>query len=263
VADPLISVLLPTRGRPKLLRESVGSLHETATKDQAPFEVLYAFDADDEEGLTAYDWLAWNLPGIHRPRIFQQRHGYAGLHIYVNALAGWPYNPGWAGPKGRWLLLWNDDAVMHTYGWNTEIAKWPDRYVLDCWSNHEPRTCAFPVVPRWWVDRLGHFSLNAHNDTWWQEIGERTRRLVRIDVDVYHRRFDLSGDPVLDDETYQDKLEQHQTAEFYTDRVAGRIARDATVIQKLMVAQYEARWQGRADWEREGRTDGAALGPTQ
>ena len=247
MGDPLISVLLPTRGRPELLRQSVGSLFETAM-DDAAFEVLYAVDGDDEGTL---DLMIGPMlrTGTDRVHVAPQRHGYAGLHLYVNALV--PHT------RGRWLLLWNDDAIMQTYGWDTEIAKWPDRYVLDLWSNHEPRTCAFPCVPRWWVNRLGHFSLNAHNDTWWQEIGERTRRLVRIDVDVYHRRFDLSGEEVADDTTYREGLEQHQTADFYTSKVDGLIARDARVIQKLMVAQYQARWQGRSDWDREGRLDRA------
>jgi len=253
--DPLISVLLPTRGRPELLRESVGSLIETANKDYASprFEILYGFDQDDQASLAAFDQIAYGQPGLlHRPKIFWERHGYAQLHEYVNTLSGMAL--------GEWLLLWNDDAVMQTYGWDAEIARWPDRYVLDCWSNHEPRTCAFPVVPRWWVQKLGHFSLNAHNDTWWQEIGERTRRLVRIEVDVLHRRFDLTGEN--DDQTYREGLEQHQTADFYTEKVDSWIARDATVIQNLMVAQYQARWRGEADWADEGRTGRAALGPT-
>ncbi len=119
--------------------------------------MLYAFDQDDEEGLDAYDRIAWDHAGRHRPKIFRDRHGYAKLHEYVNVLAKMAH--------GRWLLLWNDDAIMQTYSWDDEIARWPDRYVLDCWSNHEPRTCAFQVVPAWWVRKLGHFSLNAHNDT--------------------------------------------------------------------------------------------------
>lgn len=253
MTEPLVSVLLPTRGRPQLLRESVGSLLETAAKDFAPpqFEILYAFDQDDHAGLEAYDHIVWgNRGGMHRLKIFPQRYGYEGLHEYVNTLAGMA--------QGRWLLLWNDDAVMQTYGWDTEIAKWPDRYVLDLWSNHEPETCAFPCVPRWWVEKLGHFSLNAHNDTWWQEIGERTRRLVRIEVDVLHRRFDLDdGAEAANDATYAQSAAQRQSKAFYTEQNLNLIAQDARVVQDLMIAQYRARWQGRADWEHEGRVDRA------
>lgn len=256
MTDPLISVLLPTRGRPQLLRESVQSLLETCS-DPRSFEVLYAVDDDDQDETCAViDQLIW-AGGRHRTKIFQERYGYARLHEYVNFLSGQPAPPSWAGPDGRWLLLWNDDAVMQTYGWDAEIAKWPDRYVLDLWSNHEPETCAFPCVPRWWVDRLGHFSLNAHNDTWWQEIGERTRRLVRIEVDVYHRRFDLTGEGVADDATYAQTQTQRQSQQFYTKDNLALIAQDAKVIQDLMIAQYRARWRGEADWEHEGRVDRA------
>lgn len=233
--QPLVSVLLPTRARPGPLTASVESLLEKAG-DPDEIQICYAVDDDDEATIELLGELArptdtvWVTP----------RHGYSGLHQYVNELV----------PQavGIWYLLWNDDAIMQTYGWEWEIAKFRPRYVLDCWSNHEPLTCAFPVVPAWWVEAIGHFSLNAHNDTWWQQIGEMTHRLVRVDIDVLHERHDLTGKNY--DETYREKVELHQTALFYTTHNINLIKQDAKVIQKLLTRQRDLRLKGGA-WECE------------
>jgi len=244
VIEPLVSVLLPTRGRPQALRESVGSLFETAG-DHNAFEVLYAVDADDQEDtLTAVDQMMLD-GGRHRVKIFQERHGYANLHEYVNYLAGRPY--GWAGPAGDWLMLWNDDAIMQTYGWDWRIRELPCRFILDTWTNHPTLTCTFPIVPRVWVEAIGHFSLNAHCDTWWQLIGEWTHRLVRADIDVQHNRFDLTGQN--HDLTYEQGRLQHQTVSFYSAATTELIKQDASVVMGLVEAQRNRRLQGRTDWE--------------
>ena len=96
------------------------------------------------------------------------------------------------------------------------------------------------------VKAIGHFSLNAHNDTWWQEIGARLHRLVRIDVDVLHNRYDLTG--LNDDDTYRQKLREHQTTNFYaTDATAAR-DEDGKVISKLLASQRDARLRGQ-EWQ--------------
>jgi len=245
VAEPLISVLLPTRGRPEALCESVASLYETAG-DRSAFEILYAVDDDDQVAtLQAWDQIVDDHGGRHRPKVFPQRHGYSNLHEYVNCLAG--KSTGWDGPAGQWLMLWNDDATMQTYGWDWQIAKFPPRYILDCWTNHPPLTCTFPIVPRAWVQAIGHFSLNAHCDTWWQLIGEWTHRLVRADIDVQHNRFDMTGQN--NDQTYEEGRVQHQTRSFYSAATAELIRRDASVVMGLLEAQRNRRLQGRQDWE--------------
>lgn len=238
MTDPLISILLPTRGRPEALRDSVASLMETAGDDGA-FEILYGVDHDDT---VTSRFIRDNImagPGRHRMTIFPQRHGYADLHKYVNALA--------SAARGRWLMLWNDDAVMQSYGWDWRIRDFPPRYILDCWTNHLPLTCTFPIVPKVWVDALGHFSRNAHCDTWWQLIGEWTHRLVRADIDVQHNRFDLTGRN--NDPTYRQGREQYQTVSFYSAETVELIKIDAGVVMGLVTAQRSRRLEGRTDWE--------------
>lgn len=236
MTGPLVSVLLPTRGRPDVLRESVASLIETAG-DPTAFEIRFGIDEDDPDTERALG------AGIKRDldwtEVFSQRHGYAGLHRYINSLA--------KHARGQWLMLWNDDAVMQTYGWDWRIRELPDRYILDCWTNHLPLTCTFPIVPRHWVQTLGHFSLNAHCDTWWQLIGEWTHRLVRADIDVQHNRFDLTGRN--NDPTYREGREQYQTHSFYSADTVELIKQDANVVMGLLTEQRNRRLQGRSDWE--------------
>lgn len=226
----MISVLLPTRGRTHLLNATVDSLlHRAHHRDQV--QMCYAIDRDDEHTVEHVH----NITRPHDNISITDRFGYAGLHHYVNQLA--------RRASGEWLFLWNDDALMLTEGWDAEVRRWPTRFILDTWSNHPPLTCVFPIVPTEWVRWLGHFSMNAHNDTWWQEIGERTRRLVRIDIDVMHNRADLTG--LNNDATYAEKAAAHQTAAFYTEEVMDLIDRDAATIMRMLVRGRDRRMRGR------------------
>jgi hypothetical protein len=50
------------------------------------------------------------------------RQGYHRLHIYNNKLA--------EHTDARWLMIWNDDAVMETQGWDTEIMQHEGEFKL-------------------------------------------------------------------------------------------------------------------------------------
>ena len=59
-------------------------------------------------------------------------------------------------------------------------------------NNHHPDI--FPLVHRKIYEILGHFSLNAHNDTWihWvAELAEIEKKDFRIKA--FHDRFDITG----------------------------------------------------------------------
>jgi hypothetical protein len=231
---PLVSILLPTRGRPEALTRSVESLREKAG-DADSIQICYAVDADDEAAAETVSELKVRDDCVS----YFPRHGYGNLHLYVNEVAQLG--------RGTWLMLWNDDAIMQSYGWDWRIAEFKPRYVLDCWTNHPPLTCTFPIVPAAWVQALGHFSLNAHCDSWWQYLGEWTHRLVRADIDVLHERYDLTGSN--NDETYQQGWQEHQTDEFYNRRNVDLIKADAKVVMGLLEQQRTRRLKGMAEWE--------------
>lgn len=160
----MISVLLPSRGRPDLLRSSLYSLRGRASKPDS-FEIHVAFDADDPDTASAATFLA----NMHRTT----RFGYAGLHHYFNLLAD--------KAAGDWLYLWNDDAVMLTDGWDDIINERKPDTVL-----HTIIKTRFPVIPAAWVRHIGHLSLSRHCDTWWDELGKELRRHEGVPIQGAH-----------------------------------------------------------------------------
>jgi glycosyltransferase involved in cell wall biosynthesis len=210
--DPLISVLLPSRGRPEALAESVGSLRHLAT-DPDRVEVLVASDDDDPPTDRAARALgARSLVG--------PRWGYPRLQMYVNALAHHA--------NGTWLLLWNDDARMLTKGWDERVAEaepgvlWPSH-------NDSPMLNIFPVVHRRLVELLGHFSLSAHCDSWVQDVAQAVGIHHRIPVGILHDRFDLTGGH--DDQTYRDAQAGYRTADYHSPEMSAARQRDIETLR--------------------------------
>lgn len=207
----MISVLCPTRGRPESMRKSAASLLDRAN---GPVEILTYVD-DDDPMLERYG----------TPTIVGPRFGYLGLHRYVNALADVA--------QGEWLFLWNDDARMLTSGWD-EIVAGHQPAVLSPMSNHNGRQmdgCVFPIVPTDWVRRVGHFSLNAHNDTWWGQIGKVLDRLVDLDdVLVLHDRIDLTGGH--NDQTAAER--RYDREGFFSEAMQDAIRRDVEMLRCML-----------------------------
>src|SRR4051812_41755806 len=111
MADPRISVMLPTRGRPKLLRKSIASLLDRAD-DPDSLEFLLGIDTDDRKTVEAFLGLHANVKAVVMPRV-----GYAGMKEYWNRLASIAV--------GDWIFMWGDDALMQTEGWDSIIATLP------------------------------------------------------------------------------------------------------------------------------------------
>ena len=182
----MISVLIPSRGRPKSLAGSADSLLSLAANpDQV--EILAAIDPDDEP---AYAGLRdegrirfWTAP---------ERYGYMRLERYYNHLA--------AMAQGSWLLgTWNDDARMLTQGWD-EIIEAQDPAVLWLGCTTMGGGNFWPAWPAAWTRALGHVALVSNVDVWMSEIGRRLGRERQIPVEVFHDRKDVTGGH--DDATY-------------------------------------------------------------
>jgi hypothetical protein len=184
----VISVLLPTRGRPGRLEASIDSLFSTAD-DPGEVEVLCAVDPDDRDSADKCRRLskmygrerfsAWDAP---------ERFGYGRLHEYVNFLAGQA--------TGDWLMLWNDDAVMRQgrQGWDTVVHGYaPDRClfmdaIYPAVGGPGARGNIFPVWPQSWYQNTGYVSLSPNNDVWISEVARRAGAEVRIPVTAEHQR---------------------------------------------------------------------------
>lgn len=155
---PLVSVLMPSRGRADLAKQAINSL------GKGDYEVIIGMDADDPSIDELKD---------HNPLIFAERHGYGALHEYYNQMS--------QVAKGDWLMLFNDDAIMETPNWTGIIAPHNPHIpqVLNVWQKNTPDNL-FPLISRKWYEIVGHFSLNAHADSWVQQIGERLGNQVHV-----------------------------------------------------------------------------------
>src|SRR5947209_173474 len=100
----LFSLIIPTRGRPEGLRRLLDSLHGTAD-DRSAIEAIAVIDEDDAESRAfSYPDLSFN------PVIVP-----AGLKMGELNLAGY------RAARGKFLMLLNDDVIVRTRGWDTQL----------------------------------------------------------------------------------------------------------------------------------------------
>lgn len=195
----MISVLLPSRGRPTALRDTITGLRQHADQPDR-IEILVAVDPDDPDtSLAAADLNVdhlWPAPS---------RYGYHQLHRYINALA--------IQASGDWLMLWNDDARIRTTGWDSIIHQ-QNPGVLWPHSNDVPGCNTFPIWPRAWTAALGHVSLSPHCDSWIQHLGETLGQQQRIPVGILHDRADLTGGH--DDQTRAESANGYRTSDYHS-----------------------------------------------
>lgn len=193
-----IAVLLPTRGRTDALdRSLIGLLEKAADLDS--IQVLLGLDTDDDIGITHFqDELQPKLDdmGVHYTAMTFEPMGYSQLHDYVNTLA--------KNSSADWMFFWNDDAIMETQGWDTEITKHTGEFkLLAVHTHHDHPYSIFPIVPRAWLDVIGHLSLHSMNDAWLSQNAYCVDIYKRIEVDVLHDRADLTGNNL--DATYKER----------------------------------------------------------
>lgn len=191
-----ISILLPTRGRTESLERSVKSVFELAANPER-VQIMFGFDNDDEVGITHFKeklqpWL--DERKIAYTAMSFQSVGYIRLNEYVNALA--------KASDSRWFVFWNDDAVMLTGAWDQEIMTYDGQFKLLAFHTHNDHPYSiFPIVPRVWLDLLGYLSPHPITDAWTSQQAYMLDIWQRIDVDVLHDRFDLTGNN--NDETFK------------------------------------------------------------
>lgn len=193
-----ISLLLATRGRTDALGRSIRSLFELADNPHR-LEILFAFDRDDEVGKTYFSqelqpWLDQHR--YHYTAMLFDPLGYIRLHLYNNKMA--------EKARAPWLVIWNDDAVMQTQSWDTEIVKYSGSFRLLAFHTHNDHPYSiFPIVPRKWYELLGYISPHPTQDGWLSQQAYMLDIWQRIPVHVLHDRHDLTGNN--GDETYKNR----------------------------------------------------------
>lgn len=149
----MISILIPSRQRAKMLKTTIQSL------GKGDYEVLVWVDDDDPE---LDDYMSLPATVFIKPRV-----GYVNFHLMVNFLA--------AHAKGSWLMLWNDDMRLNTPDWTDWLESYDSRQplVLNFWDPANPRNNLAPAISRKMYKLMGHYSLNTHCDSWVQDIANQ------------------------------------------------------------------------------------------
>jgi hypothetical protein len=193
-----IAILLPTRGRTEALTRSLIGLLEKAS-DLSSIQVLLGLDTDDAVGIEHFqEELQPKLDdmGVEYTAVAFEPMGYSQLHDYVNTLA--------LNSSADWMFFWNDDAVMETAGWDTVINSYTGQFkLLAVHTHHDHPYSIFPIVPRAWLDLIGHLSLHSMNDAWLSQNAYCVNIYQRIAVNVLHDRADLTGNNL--DATYKQR----------------------------------------------------------
>jgi hypothetical protein len=193
-----IAVLLPTRGRTAALSRSVESLVNLA-KDPDSIQIMLGFDNDDPVGIEHFSsvlqpWL--DERDLHYTAMTFEPMGYIRLNEYVNTLA--------EKSSADWLVFWNDDAIMETQDWDHEIVSYTGQFKILAFRTHNDHPYSiFPIVPRAWLDVLGHLSPHQISDGWISQNAYCIDVMQRIPVHVKHDRADLTGNNM--DQTYQNR----------------------------------------------------------
>ena len=114
--------------------------------------------------------------------------------------------------RADWIVGWNDDAVMNSPGWDTEIRSYTGQFRLLAFrSNHDHPYAIFPVIPTDWVTVLGHYSRHNQTDAWISQIAYALGIYQPIESYVIHERADLVAG-VAEDATYQERQYQEGDA---------------------------------------------------
>lgn len=177
-----ISFLVPTRKRFNLLVDSINSIVSKAKDNK--YEILLAMDNDDDTAENVKEFIQSNKYENIIKLFMYERQYYHNLHVYINDLC--------SKASGDYLLLWNDDARIVSDNWdiiiNDTISKQDKLYMYQLENNHAWE--CFPMIPKEWYNRMGHFSLNAHNDSWVRLVGEPLNAIRTMPVKLWHLRGD-------------------------------------------------------------------------
>lgn len=180
-----VSVLMPSRDRFQAAVDSITSL------GAGDFEVLLYVDEDDPQ-LNDYR----NLENKHIHVHIGERLGYHNFHKMVNKLA--------KESKGDWLLLWNDDAIMHGDWINFEADHNKVRVMR--FGDESKTMNLFPAISRKMYEVQGFYSLSTHCDSWAQDISQD----LGVEVWVFGMRVEHKRDQ-MNDQTKSDSQKAYKT----------------------------------------------------
>lgn len=183
-----IAVMLPTHKRTDALSRSIFSLINLAS-DLTRIQFILGVDNNDPIGQEhfinaiqpEFDRLDINYEVLEFEPL-----GYTGLNVYYNTLA--------TRADADWLMVWCDDAIMSTQGWDDRISECTGEFkLLKVHTHNEHPYSIFPILPAEWVELRGCYSKHQLIDSENSHIAYYLDVMKIIEVAVTHDRADLTG----------------------------------------------------------------------
>ena len=232
----LVSFLVPSRKRFSNLLNTCNSIAETAT-DASRAEIIIRFDSDDVDSISRITELPFDKVDIY-VIIGERFRGYIDLNKYVNECCDVS--------RGDMLFLFNDDTTMAESGWDDILAEYQNDIVVlnPSTGNDDAKDInTFPIISRKMYEVTGHFSLQAHNDTWVSEVGAMLG-IERVEnrIVIFHDRPDnpdYTGSmdtEEVDRETWNERTKMFQISRPEFDQPKYRNLRyeDAVKVKGIM-----------------------------
>jgi len=232
-----ISLLCPTRGRPKGMGRLVQSLKDTIF-DKSGVELIFYIDSDDAGSIKKFDKLC----------------SYGGFSIRCivghRIIRSMMWNECYEISSREICMVCADDLVFETNKWDkmvrAEFEAVPDRILLlhgwDGIKNENRATHGF--IHRNWVETVGCFVAPYfsfwYNDTWLTEVADRIeRRKYNPKLRIRHKHCCLTAEGL--DNTYKEAKARglkERVHEIWRDTAKERVE-DARKLQEFINAWKE------------------------
>jgi len=191
----MISLLLPTRGRPYLMRDLVAAYRNNShNKNQN--ELLIYLQNDDIK-LVEYVNLFREI-GLKQDKDFFIADPYPTGHMW-NILAD--------KAKGDLLCLMGDDVIIETPGWDIKIEEAAKKYEDNIFvitqndgrSDKNNLGCPHPIVHKRWKEILGFFMppmfMHRYLDTYTMKLAKELGRYIQLpEVKFAHHKGSVKQD---------------------------------------------------------------------
>ena len=199
----MISILLPSRGRPDNIVRLANSIFETAS-DPSEIEIIIRLDEDDPKLNEYMD----NPP--------KQTTYFTGPRLVLSEL----WNECYKKANGDILMHSGDDIVFKTWGWDDKVRNAFDTYsdkIVFVYGNdgsgvHDGKFGTHGFIHRKWAETVGYFVppyfSSDYNDTWLNDVAKMINRHHHIDILTEHMHPDF-GKGLLD-QTHKDRIARHK-----------------------------------------------------
>lgn len=222
----MISILLPSRGRPENLERLALSALSHAD-DPEDIELIVYIDEDDDS------YKDWEYPEAVK------------IFVTPRTVLSEYWNMAYDKAQGPYYMHCGDDIVFQTQGWDSRVKeafdKYPDKIVLVYGDDGDPADKQFGThsfLHKNWVDAVGYFVppyfSSDFNDTWLNDVADMIDRKVKIDILTEHMHFAFRKGEL--DLTHAERLVRHwkdNTPDLYTSKLKEREA-DAEKLRRVM-----------------------------